>query len=158
MEIEDRVLRKRSLPSPIASPAIIHDKVNESDSRSLESSLKKVKISLQVPGQLRLTQDVSECGARARELGFQVLKIDPKNPLNLSVQFSGQSYLITVDRHYPHRPPIICALPTGERIMLPILSTWLPVHTIANVLDQLVIHINVDDKSKSKRLATDISL
>jgi len=105
---------------------------------SLECSLKKVKISKQFPGQLRLQQDINDCTDRAVDIGLQKCKIDKKNPLQVTIHLRTSVLLITVGRFYPHHAPQVDLLPNGERIRLPILENWLPVHTLLDVLYQLV--------------------
>jgi hypothetical protein len=104
----------------------------------LEFSLKKVRISKQVPGQIRLQQDVADCMNRAQELDLEVIKIDARNPLTASLKLTqNRNFMILVGRYYPHHPPSITSLPDGNRIRLPILDNWLPVHTIYQVIAQL---------------------
>ena len=110
--------------------------------KTLEASMKKVRISHQVPGQLRLAQDLNEYALQAREKGL-IMKVDPKSPLTMTVQFSThQAYCVVVDKHYPHKPPVVRSFHDGSIIYLPILQNWLPVHTIGDVLIQLEIRQN----------------
>lgn len=106
---------------------------------SLEFSLKKVRISKQVPGQLRLQQDVNECNFRGRLQGLDLLKMDAKHPLTALVRLSnGKEFSVVVGRFYPHQAPEIFSHPHGERLTLPVLKSWLPVYTLHDVLVQMI--------------------
>ena len=106
---------------------------------SLEFSLKKVRISKQVSGQLRLQQDVSECNVRGRLQGLDLLKMDAKHPLTALVRLSnGKEFSIVVGRFYPHQAPELFGHPHGERLTLPILKSWVPVYTLHDILVQMI--------------------
>jgi hypothetical protein len=137
MDGEDVNLRKRNRDSLASASSSPESTAQDRDS-DLEFSLKKVRISKQVPGQLRLQQDVAECMNRARELSLEVIRVDAKNPLSATVKLiNNRELYISVGRFYPHQPPTITSLPDGHRIRLPILDNWMPVNTLANVLSQI---------------------
>ena len=134
-EEEEERYRKRTRDHPSLTPS--HQSSTKGDDQMLEISLKKVRISKQAPGQIRLQQDVGEC-LRENLRGLQAVKIDAKNPLHAYVRLAhGMEFQIIAGRHYPHHPPVIIALATGARIHLPILNNWLPVYTLSSIIIQL---------------------
>lgn len=105
------------------------------DEDDLETSMKKVRISKQSPGQLRLQQDVAECIAKSGIPGIEFLRIDGKHPLHAHLRFAnGKEYIILAGRFYPHQPPIVVCVPREIRLQLPILEKWLPVYTLSDLI------------------------
>ena len=112
---------------------------NEQVENNLEFSLKKVRISKQVPGQIRLQQDINDCNEPGRIPGLENIKFDSKNPLTVHVRLmDGKEFSIVAGRFYPHQAPAIWTIPSNERIDLPILRNWLPVYTLSQILAQLL--------------------
>ena len=113
---------------------------NEEAAHDLEHSMKKVRISRQYPGQIRLHQDVNDCQRRLAALSVAQLRLDPRNPFQVSVILMGgrEQYVITAGRYYPHHPPEVVRARDGERLQLPLLQNWLPVYTLGDILAQLV--------------------
>jgi len=134
MEDEDRTRRKRGRDVDMDDDGGGQDEFTDSD---LEFSLKKVRISKQFSGAIRLQQDVSECSNRSRELGIEYIKVDPKNPLHLMLRLSmNREYSVTIGKFYPHQAPVV-EMQTGARIWLPVLENWVPIHTLADIIQQL---------------------
>jgi hypothetical protein len=114
---------------------------DESAANDLEYSLKKVRISKQVPGQLRLQQDIAECMPRLTQIGVSSIRSESRSPLQARVILcSGEQFDIIAGRFYPHQCPAVLRANDGSRIALPILQQWLPVYTLGDILIQLVRH------------------
>ncbi|KAH9259381.1 hypothetical protein BASA81_002424 [Batrachochytrium salamandrivorans] len=130
MEVESEGLHHRWGESDEDLPArkrVRHD---------LESSMKRVHISPVSSGQLRLQNDVNAFQSHSSQVS---IRIDPRNPLQLFIQTPKQGTLLLVcDKRYPHRPPQLLTVSTKRPVALKVLSSWLPVNSVSDVLRELI--------------------
>lgn len=110
----------------------------------IENSLKKIRISRYSPGQLRFSRDLEEFVqfTKSSADNATLVKIDPKNAHACHVRFASNfEYTIIVDRHYPHKPPMVMRPSSYSAPPLPIalriLQAWLPTYTISDVFKEL---------------------
>lgn len=113
---------------------------DEKLSRYLSDSMKKVKLCKQSPGQLRLTGDLNQLRANDMSSSYRIVSIivDPIDPHRSRIGIApNRNFEIVVNKHYPHVAPTLVDMATNQRVFTPIMHSWLPIYSLANVLEQL---------------------
>lgn len=107
----------------------------EEENLVLSSRLKRVKISKQTPGQLRLAKDVMSCRRDPKFTDILTLAIDKGEGRTVSV---NECFVVSVGKYYPHAPPVVLTSPGGIPVCLPVLSAWNPTFSLREVLYELI--------------------